>query len=122
MWLFKKKSRTPSPLRKAISAQLNLGLRQLGLHCAAQLSRYEQRLSPQRRKFFATLLCLGMGLLSMTFLYQGLFVYETRPPTFLSKPGISIPILPHLPDSIALHRQAMPNQPPRESPTTPLNP
>ena len=82
----------PSEIGLFIYAQLRI--------LSASLSRYERRMTTGQKKWVISLFCLIMTAISMGILYQGLFGKKSRSPSFLATPGISRPVIPHLPDSI----------------------
>ncbi|SRR5258708_23874404 len=115
MPLFFKKRRSPhpTPVDNEINQLIQSGLRKLGRHLAAALSRKEQSMSVRSKKIVVALFTLAMTALSMTFFYRGLFVWSSRPPSYFSKPEMSIPVIPHLPDSLLINQQK------RTTPPTP---
>ena len=91
----------PSEIKVLLHGQL----RRFSVHLSRKLSRVEQQLSIGQKKVIITLFSLVFGCVFSTMLYKGLFAVKSATPSFLTSPHVSVPVMPHLPDSILARRQ-----------------
>ena len=92
---------SPSPIKEWVDGQL----RRFSLQLSKKLSDMEQQLSARQKKGIITLFSLVFGCVFILSLYRGLFAVQSAPPGFLKTPHVSVPIAPHLPDSLVARRQ-----------------
>jgi hypothetical protein len=95
------KNDQPSDIKVLLHSQL----RRFSVHLSRKLSGVEQQLSLGQKKVIITLFSLVFGCLFIALLYRGLFEVKSATPSFLTTPRVSVPIVPHLPDSILARRQ-----------------
>lgn len=74
--------------------------RNLQTRLAYNLSKLESHLSVRQKKWALLLFCLGMSVLSINWIYQGLFSSNSRKPGFLNHQSITAPKKTALPDSL----------------------
>jgi hypothetical protein len=90
-----------SPFKEWVDGQL----RRFSIQLSKKLSGMEQQLSGRQKKIIITLFSLVFGCVFILSLYKGLFAVQSAPPGFLKTPHVSVPIVPHLPDSLVARRQ-----------------
>jgi len=95
------KSDQPSEIKVLLHGQM----RRFSVHLSKKLSRVEQQLSIGQKKVIITLFSLVFGCVFSALLYKGLFAVKSATPGFLTTPHVSVPVMPHLPDSILARRQ-----------------
>ncbi len=102
--MFFKKKKPPLVSPNAEPGELGLfvksELRRLSQWLAGRLNRWDKKRSVPQKKFAITAFCFLMGLLFMTTLYHGLFIRPAKAPAYLRPHTMTIPVNPHLPDSL----------------------